>query len=867
VLVFVVCVFFNHGCRRYTTLSKNQELTASNQDVLVETVRAIAEVIVYGDQHAEQLFDYFCEKNMLPLFLGLIDQPNCETRLQVQVIQSVSILVQNIRSEISLYYTLSNNHVNRLIVHPFNFANEEVLGHYISFLKTLSLKLNSKTIQFFFNDHLNTFPLFEEAIKLFDHPEGMVRTAVRTITLNVFKVQDEMMCSFLMRGPCSQYIESVVRFIHRRCRRLHLLMLRASQVGQYYQRQGKDSMSEKQLGSLLLRLEVGLSEMQDHFLYLEDILNLQVEGIEDIVIDITMAYLFLPLLIASLLPQTRPFLELDDLTDKDFAEASLDKSSVTEIDNPSAGSLLSLFLLAHSCFAFSNPKMVNRIAETLFLPAPEESAAVRRRASSASSQKQANKSLPTAVEKKVEEDEGGDETDGASSLVGDDVEEQLFDSGNPIRDALLGFLENDDERHCLGATCIIYSLINNAALDPGVLERIGLAPRRQASSEEVVYPFGIVQSLIKLLMRDPPVCTLTQRATAKLVIELTFFEGNGNTFLSEAHSKILDEAYMGAVRRFETQLDSKITEISPERFIEMFEGEWMSLCEGPLVVESLMTKSQVLIPCSTNLVTEKKLLPLDSRQPFSVLENTRCVIRSFMILRLLWVTLHGKNNSQLANLGLSTSTRKLNQKIDLSRCHHLIRVTVLSPRNGATNIQPAYMVLGGGELILAEPEVSGVGKGITRSISPLHKIKFVEGYNDPLLMYIIVRSPKTKPIGWAHRGLKPLVASSQLSMASNGLSMSGPSSPRSPIAESKAAGGVDLDTTVAQGYPWEEESPTSSTRPNDDLRDIASWCITIRFDDHGSAYWAREQLSNAIDRTVESKIKRIRKLLVSNEKT
>lgn len=47
---------------------------------------------------------------------------------------------------------LSNNHVNEVITHKFDFSDEEVLAYYISFLKTLSLKLNVHTIHFFYNE-------------------------------------------------------------------------------------------------------------------------------------------------------------------------------------------------------------------------------------------------------------------------------------------------------------------------------------------------------------------------------------------------------------------------------------------------------------------------------------------------------------------------------------------------------------------------------------------------------------------------------------------------------------------------------------------------------------------------------------------
>lgn len=51
-----------------------------------------------------------------------------------------------------LDYLLSNNNVNLIILHEFDFNNEEIIAYYISFLKTLSFKLNTYTIHFFFNE-------------------------------------------------------------------------------------------------------------------------------------------------------------------------------------------------------------------------------------------------------------------------------------------------------------------------------------------------------------------------------------------------------------------------------------------------------------------------------------------------------------------------------------------------------------------------------------------------------------------------------------------------------------------------------------------------------------------------------------------
>ena len=42
--------------------------------------------------------------------------------------------------------------MNAIIVHKFDFSDEEVMAYYISFLKTLSFRLNKHTIHFFYNE-------------------------------------------------------------------------------------------------------------------------------------------------------------------------------------------------------------------------------------------------------------------------------------------------------------------------------------------------------------------------------------------------------------------------------------------------------------------------------------------------------------------------------------------------------------------------------------------------------------------------------------------------------------------------------------------------------------------------------------------
>ena len=87
------------------------------------------------------------------------------------------------------------------------------MAYYISFLKTLSFRLNKHTIHFFYNEHTNDFPLYTEAIKFFNHGESMVRIAVRTLSLNVYRVEDEAMLKFVTDKTAAPYFSNLVWFI------------------------------------------------------------------------------------------------------------------------------------------------------------------------------------------------------------------------------------------------------------------------------------------------------------------------------------------------------------------------------------------------------------------------------------------------------------------------------------------------------------------------------------------------------------------------------------------------------------------------------------------------------------------------------
>uniref|UniRef100_A0A8C4V4X7 C-type lectin domain containing 16A n=1 Tax=Falco tinnunculus TaxID=100819 RepID=A0A8C4V4X7_FALTI len=270
----------------YHVLTKNTTVTDHNRNLLVETIRSITEILIWGDQNDSSVFDFFLEKNMFVFFLNILRQKSGRY-VCVQLLQTLNILFENISHETSLYYLLSNNYVNSIIVHKFDFSDEEIMAYYISFLKTLSLKLNNHTVHFFYNEHTNDFALYTEAIKFFNHPESMVRIAVRTITLNVYKVDNQPMLHYIRDKTAVPYFSNLVWFIGS-----HVIELdNCVQTDEEHRNRGK-------LSDLV-------AEHLDHLHYLNDILIINCEFLNDVLTDHLLNRLFLPLYVYSLVNQDK----------------------------------------------------------------------------------------------------------------------------------------------------------------------------------------------------------------------------------------------------------------------------------------------------------------------------------------------------------------------------------------------------------------------------------------------------------------------------------------------------------------------------------------------------------------------------------
>ncbi|KAI0988990.1 hypothetical protein GJ496_008653 [Pomphorhynchus laevis] len=179
----------------YNVLLRNRLVTNENLPILIESIRSISEIVVWGDQNDSSIFDFFLEKQILSQFL-LYAKQSKESSLPTQILQSLHILFENLSNDTALLYIMSNNYVNSVITHDFDLNDDEILSYYIALLKVLSFKLNANTMNLFYDQKYHEFPLYSKSVEYVTNSDSMIRTSARTIILNIFSAAGKSITSY-----------------------------------------------------------------------------------------------------------------------------------------------------------------------------------------------------------------------------------------------------------------------------------------------------------------------------------------------------------------------------------------------------------------------------------------------------------------------------------------------------------------------------------------------------------------------------------------------------------------------------------------------------------------------------------------------
>ena len=263
-----------------------------NIDELKELIQLIIDYLIYGDKKKEQAyFDCFCELDFMKQFI--IASKNTNIEILLQIIKSMSALILTITNEASIFYIFSNNFINNIITNDdIQQSSEDFISFYINFLKSLSLKIDTKTIELFFHKGKNSFPLLENALKLYNHDDSMVKNVVRNIFLKFAGLSKSYY-------PLKEYLLSVpiIKYYCFLSCRLTTMTLRLDHL------MGYTTLYKYSDQEIIFKYDDIKSlhdDLIDEILYFNDLLSLNDYYISSAVLNSLLYYYICPLLIGSI---------------------------------------------------------------------------------------------------------------------------------------------------------------------------------------------------------------------------------------------------------------------------------------------------------------------------------------------------------------------------------------------------------------------------------------------------------------------------------------------------------------------------------------------------------------------------------------
>ncbi|KAJ0592100.1 hypothetical protein HanHA300_Chr03g0080941 [Helianthus annuus] len=383
---------------------KVQVINDVNKDFVINPLRSIAELITYGDQHDLNFFEFFMEKKVMGEFVRIL---KISKIVSVQLLQTMSIMIQNLKSDHSIYYLLSNELINFLITYPFDFRDEELLSYYVSFLRAISGKLNKNTISLLVKtekEEIVSFPLYVEAIRFAFHEDDMIRAAVRALTLNIYHVGDIHVNKYIATTPHDKYFLDLVKFFRERCISLNGLLSPTTECSP-----GSTS-----------KIVSAVDEIEDNLYYLSDVVSAGIPDVGTLITDSMLKLLIFPMLLPSL--------------------------RIEVSDGKKLSSVTSLCLLCYILRILKIKDLANTVAAALICSVESFGPNIEA------------KRLDGFMADHDKESHVDDEKPGGN-LESNSVQDNCWHSASVLRDALISYITSGDDMQVVGSLSVLTTLL------------------------------------------------------------------------------------------------------------------------------------------------------------------------------------------------------------------------------------------------------------------------------------------------------------------------------------------------------------------------------------------------------------------------
>ena len=231
------------------------------------------------DNNFSQLLDFiniFINKRDIDVSLILLKEVNfLVTNLKLEKV--INILYSKKYTNIKNENEFMMNILDRLISIEVEGNEEEFINAQAVLMKTLVLKLNEKTILYFYMPEINQFPMLDRALYLYDYPDSMIKSIVKNTLLLITKIPNKQLTCYLTSFPIALYYPNII----------------------YNFKDVIEKLNTNSIGrnvNLFEYLEEKHEELFDTILYINDILSCKFKNINFVIYNCLLNEIIFPLL-------------------------------------------------------------------------------------------------------------------------------------------------------------------------------------------------------------------------------------------------------------------------------------------------------------------------------------------------------------------------------------------------------------------------------------------------------------------------------------------------------------------------------------------------------------------------------------------
>lgn len=255
----------------------------NNINIINEIIQTMEKYLLYGDKESKNIHDLFCEYNFLEK-INIFSKKKIK-EINAQILKTLSTLFSKVTNIFTFYYLMSNNFINNIITANNGFIRDDhtFVSLYVNFIQIISSKLNKTTLQFLFIEEINSFPLLENAIKLYNYPDITIKNIIKKIFLDIIKIDYKPLYDYLSELPIISY------FCFLSCNIKDNLILLSQELKE--NKSFKQNNSQKYEISNIIKI---INYIIDDLIYIQNIFDANCDKLNYIIINCMFYYNIIP---------------------------------------------------------------------------------------------------------------------------------------------------------------------------------------------------------------------------------------------------------------------------------------------------------------------------------------------------------------------------------------------------------------------------------------------------------------------------------------------------------------------------------------------------------------------------------------------